>query len=144
MKIPIELSEAMFKHTGVSRDELHQVLRNIGPANLIEPFKSEWTPENPTRGFCYVVSEWLVQYVAPPGTFPFRLLIPGEQGSHYFVRWADGVLIDLTAEQFGDWELVNYADAKKASFAVPSPSSRARTLDTMMHIQRDLAEKAKL
>jgi hypothetical protein len=135
MKIPIELSLAMFKHAGVSRDDLHEVLCNMAPRYLKGEFRKEWRPQNPTRNFCYVVSEWLICYVAPPGSFAFRVEVPGEHAKHYFVRWTDGTIVDLTAEQFDAWELVDYANAKKASFMHPSPSARARMLDYMMDTQ---------
>jgi hypothetical protein len=144
MKIPIELSHAMFKHAGVSRENLHEVLSRMAPLYLKGEFRKEWTPDNPTRNFCYVVAEWLIHYVAPPGSFAFRVAIPGEKAKHYFVRWADGTIVDLTAEQFENWELVDYAAAKKCSFMYPSPSARARMLDAMMHTQNFVTEFGKV
>ena len=132
MKIPSEVSLAMYRHANVNRDDLHNALRQMAPNFLKGEFKREWSDGNPTRNFCYVVTEWLVHYKAPAGTFAFRVNVPGENAKHYFVRWADGTLVDLTAEQFPDWELVDYAAAKKASFMYPSPSKRARVLNTLM------------
>ena len=132
MKIPIEVSEAMFKHAGVNRTDLHNALRQMGPKYLKGALKKQWSPDNPTRNFCYVVSEWVIAYKAPAGSFAFRLPIPGDDAKHYFVRWADGTIVDLTAEQFDKWELVDYAVAKKASFMYPSPSNRAKVLNQLM------------
>ena len=139
MKIPEEVSLAMYRHAGVNRADLHEVLNHMGPRYLKGTFREQWYASGvPTRNFCYVVSEWLIHYVAPKGSFAFRVAVPGEDAKHYFVRWADGTLIDLTAEQFEDWELVDYASAKKASFMYPSPSNRTKVLDSMMSVQKAL------
>lgn len=134
MRIPIETSVAMFVHAGVNREKLHDVLRHMAPYSLKGAFRKDWRADNPTRNFCYVVSEWLIHYVAPAGSLPFRMTVPGEANKHYFVRWADGTLVDLTAEQFDAWETLDYTTAKKASFMFPSPSSRTKVLDTLMQL----------
>ena len=131
MRIPLEVSLAMFKHARVNRDDLYQALRHMGPHYLKGPFLDEWSDSNPTRFFDYVVTEWLVHFRSPQGTFAFRSTVPGQDAKHYFVRWPDSTLIDLTAEQFADWKLVDYASAKKASLP-DIPSTRARVLDSLM------------
>lgn len=134
MKIPMEVSLAMFRHARVDRGALMLALRHMGPHYLKGPFLDEWSDGNPTRYFDYVVTEWLVHFRAPLGTFAFRLDVPGQDAKHYFVRWPDSTLIDLTAEQFADWKVVDYATAKKAS--MPNiASSRARVLDSLMTVQ---------
>lgn len=135
MNIPLVVSEAMFAHAHVSREELHEALRWLCPRWLRGPFREAWRPENPTRYADYVVTEWLIHYRAPLGTFAFRVDVPGQQAKHYFTRWPDGTLIDLTAEQFDQWELVDYAAAKKASMP-DVPSSRAGLLETFIRLPK--------
>jgi hypothetical protein len=137
MKIPLAVSEAMFKHARVNRDDLHLALKHMAPHYLKGEYLKAWSDGNPTRYFDYVVPEWLVHFRAPAGSFAFRVPVPGQDAKHYFVRWPDGTIVDLTAEQFEHWELVDYAESKKAS--MPSvASSRARVLDTLVHAQTGL------
>jgi hypothetical protein len=135
MMIPTEVSLAMFKHADVNRRALFLAFSLMAPHYLRGEFRKTWSAANPSRNFDYVVSEWLICYVAPPGSFAFRMAVPGQVGKHYFVRWTDRTIVDLTAEQFDQWELVDYAAAKKASFAPPSPSFRAKVLDNLMKMK---------
>ena len=134
----------MYAHAGVDRDTLHQVLTRMAPLYLKGKFKRDWTPANPTRNFCYVISEWLIHYVAPKGSLAFRMPVFGDVAKHYFVRWADDTLIDLSAEQFDNWDTMNYGAANKASFMYPSPSARARMLDSLMDTQGFVTKFGKL
>ncbi len=59
MRIGVEDSQRMFSLAGVRRDVLLEVLREMGPVYLKGTLKREWSLENPTRNFCYVVSERL-------------------------------------------------------------------------------------
>jgi hypothetical protein len=130
-KIPQEVTDAMFRHANVNRADLYDALRHMAPHFLGEYFR-DWSDGNPTRYFDYIVTEWLVHYRAPKGSFPFRVTVPNQVPKHYFVRWADGTIVDLTAEQFEHWETVDYAAAKKASLPA-TVSGRAKVLDTLMH-----------
>ena len=133
MKIPLDVSSAMFKHANVNRECLHSALIEMSSFVLHGKFLKDWNENNPTRYFDYVVTEWLLHFVAPIGSFAFRVQIPEQDAKHYFARWPDGTIVDLTAEQFPEWELVNYATAKKASLP-DSPSSRARILENLMQV----------
>jgi len=128
MRIGVEDSQRMFSLAGVRRDVLLEVLREMGPVYLKGTLKREWSLENPTRNFCYVVSEWLVNFILPSAK-AFRVVIPGDSAKHYFVRLLPtGTIIDLTAEQFEDYSKVEYPAATRATFMYPSPSKRARVL----------------
>jgi len=131
MQIPIEVTNAMFAHAKVDRIDLHAALRQMAGHFLKSPYKDQWSDVNPTRFFDYIVTEWLFHFKAPPGSFPFRVELPFQEAKHYFMRWPDGTIVDLTAEQFSQWELVDYAKAKKASLP-NGPTHRARVLNTLM------------
>lgn len=137
MKIPLAVSLAMFKHAKVDRDDLHLALQHMAPHYLKGEYLKAWSDGNPTRFFDYVVTEWLVHFRAPVGSFAFRVPVPGQDAKHYFMRWPDGTIVDLTAEQFTEWELVDYAESKKASMPA-SPTYRAKVLDTLMVAQMGL------
>lgn len=137
MKIPLEVSEAMYRHANVNRRDLHLALTRMAPHYLKGEFLKAWSSANPTRYFDYVVTEWLVHFRAPVGSFAFRVPVPGQDAKHYFVRWPDGTIVDLTAEQFDKWELVDYAEARKAS--LPNAlTHRAKVLDALMFAQSAL------
>jgi hypothetical protein len=131
-RIPLEASQAMFDRAGIDRDKLHGVLRSLAKGHLKAAFRKTWVPENPTRFFCYVVSEYVLNFVAPPGSTAWSLVIPGDEAKHYFIRWPDGTIVDLTAEQFDDFSLVDYSKGKKSHFMYPSPSRRAREVHEAM------------
>jgi hypothetical protein len=137
MKIPLAVSEAMFHHANVNRDDLHLALRHMAPYFLKGEFRKAWSDGNPTRYFDYVVTEWLAHFRAPAGSFAFRVAVPGQDAKHYFMRWPDGTIVDLTAEQFSEWELVDYAESKKASMP-GTPTNRAKVLDTLLLAQQGL------
>ena len=132
MRISLEASLAMFEVAGVDRDQLHAVLRSLAKGHLKAALRKHWVPENPTRFFCYAVSEYVWTFLAPPGTHAYSLTIPGEDLKHYFLRWPDGSVVDLTAEQFEDFSLVDYSCGKTARFMYPSPSRRAREIHAAM------------
>lgn len=122
----------MFDYAGVDRQQLYAALRIMANEGALKPAaKKTWTPENPTRNFCYVVSEWLHVYRSPAGTRAYSLVVPGDDYKHYFVRWPEGTIVDLTAEQFPDYSLIDYTQAKRASFMM-SPSKRAGRLHDLM------------
>lgn len=129
--ITAEESDKMCRFAGVDRQILHNVLRDMAPHHLKGALKKQWSPDNPTRNFCYVVAEWLKHFRLAPTATAWSLQIPGDSVKHYFNRLADGTLIDLTGEQFVNGEVVDYTKAKKANFMYPSPSKRARILNEL-------------
>ena len=130
MRISLVESYYMFDLVNVDREQLHKALRGMAIDHLKPKLRKEWHFTNPTKNFCYVVSEWLFHYVLPEGSTAYRLQIPGYDVKHYFCRLPNKKVIDLTAEQFDDYENVLYENAKKATFMYPSPSKRARVLAT--------------
>lgn len=102
--------------------------------------KEQWTEDNPTKNYCYVVSEFVYWYQAPRGTIPYKVNVPGDDGLHRFLRWPCGTIIDLTVEQFPDYSLVDYDKGKVQYFmqiARKGPSKRARHLAKLMGFKED-------
>ncbi len=106
----------------------------MGPEMLKPEYRSTWNLTNPTRGYCYNVCEFIYHYFkhSTNGFFPYVLgNIPGETGNHRYLMNDDGLVIDLTADQFDNWETIDYEQGKKNMFLpIPDgqPSKRTRML----------------
>ena len=69
----------------------------IGPKYLKNRYKLIWSKDNPTAGYCYLISEILYHYIYPNSkTYCINL---GELGTHWFIK-VDNQIIDYTAKQF--------------------------------------------
>jgi hypothetical protein len=81
---------------------------------------------NPLAGHCYVASEaaWHALGGKASGWTPCTLRHEG--GPHWFLRHADGRVLDLTAGQFTT--PVPYAAARGCGFLTREPSKRARVV----------------
>lgn len=83
--------------------------------------KTKGYGDHELAGLCYVASEAL--YHLEPGTYkPFVVKL--EDGTHWFLKTADGEIVDLTAEQFN--QPVDYSKARGVSFLTTKPSKRAQ------------------
>jgi hypothetical protein len=131
MRISADKLDYMFSVAKVEKEVMYTALRVMGAKELKAPLRKEWSTENPTRNFCYVIAEMVLNYCAPGGS-AYSLPIQGDQAKHYFVRTYTGTLLDLAAEQFPEYSVVHYEDAKKTHFQFPSPSRRARRLWELM------------
>ena len=133
--------QQMFEHAGLDKAKLHDALRTMGPKALkSKEMRENWTPEIPTWCTCYFTSEFVYYYVAPAGTIPYSLKVPGDPGTHRFLRWSDGTIIDLTCDQFPCYNLVDYSKAKVTYFmqtGCKGPSKRARELARLMGYDPD-------
>lgn len=132
MRIKTEVLDAMFKMAKVDKAAMYAALIEMGPKELKAPLRKDWSPENPTRNFCYVIAEFTLHFGAPSGSKAQSLVIPGDVAKHYYVLTPFGNVLDLAAEQFPDYSVVDYTAAKKANFMFPSPSRRSRRLAELM------------
>lgn len=83
----------------------------MGKKYLKQPYKDLWSADNPTLGYCYVVSEFL--YHEFPGKYiPYVMKI--ENGTHWFLKDVEGNIVDYTVEQFNN--KLNYSLARQAAF----------------------------
>ena len=131
MKINPSQLQLMYDIIGMDRQRLHWSLKQMGKKHLKSPYKEQWTEDNPTRGYCYVVSEFIYHY------FPTRLDktpmllkdIP-EPGTHRYIKLGE-VIIDLTVDQFPDISQVDYTQGKSSPFMWVKgggPSKRTKLL----------------
>lgn len=141
MKISNAEIEKMFEIANLNRKYLLNALIEMGPKFLHnKKMKEEYDVNNPTRNFCYVVSEFVYYYIAPEGSKPYGLRIEGDESLHRFVKWPDGRIVDLTCDQFPDYSKVVYQNAKVTNFLPVSgkwqPSKRARHLAGLLGYER--------
>lgn len=135
MRIPDGELNKMFILVGISKELLHEALRKMGTYSLKPYMREGWSEVYPTYGYCYVVSEFIYWYVAPKGTKPYSVKVPGDPGTHRFLRWPDTTIIDLTCDQFPNYALVPYEKAKVTPFmqtGCKGPSKRAKELAQLL------------
>lgn len=134
LKTPTEEDfDLMFELAHVSRQKLEDALRKMGKKHVRSGLKHHWSPENPTRMYCYVVAEFVYNWLAPAGSTSYKLVPRGEETNHRFVRWPMGEIVDLSGIQFrDDYSVLDYTQAKKCGFMHPSPSKRARILAELL------------
>jgi len=148
MKISEDKLQSMFKVAGIEKKVLHDALLKMGRKELkTKLMRDAWSEENPTKNYCYVVSEMVFYFLAPPGSKPYKLAgIPGDDGLHRFIRWPDGTIVDLTVDQFPNYEDVNYENGKVCYFmqtGVKGPSKRARLLAELCDLKLPKTEENK-
>lgn len=76
------------------------------------------------RGHCYVASE--VYYHAMGGEGLTPETVRHEGGVHWYLRQDDGLVVDLTAEQFTDTP--PYSKGRGRGFLTKKPSKRAQEI----------------
>ena len=104
--------ENIFHLLGIDKKQFYQALRKMGKDYLkTKSQKEEWSASNPTRHYCYMVSEFIYRYVAPEGTKLRCIKMVDEIATHHYLKLPDGMIVDLTAEQFGNKE-IDYSKSK--------------------------------
>lgn len=84
----------------ITKEFIEETLREIGPVLLKPVYQKNWSKENPTYGYCYIVSEVLHHYVYP-NVVPCVINYGGDIGTHWFVKNRDtGEIFDFTQQQF--------------------------------------------
>lgn len=141
MKIDNHKLDEMFRVAGVDKKQLYDVLRKMGrKAIKTKEMKDGWSEDNPTYCTCYFVTEWFYYYGAPLGSKPYAVKVPGDPGLHRFVKTPYGYVIDLTAEQFSNYEDVDYSAGKPSYFLQTGrkgPSARARKIQELLGYDPD-------
>jgi len=124
---------------GLDQEKLYSSLRTMGRKHVKgADMKASWCWENPTRNYCYVVSEMIYFYLSPLGTQPMSLEVSGDPGLHRFLIYPNGDIIDATCDQFPDTIQLDYTKAKKRGFMQTGgkgPSKRARMLSELMELK---------
>lgn len=79
-------------------------LKELNGKLLKKQYSELWTEDNPTLGYCYIVSEAIYHYFK--GEIKAFCINMGELGTHWYTTIDDEV-VDYTGEQFG--EPLNYS-----------------------------------
>lgn len=110
----------------ITREKLHNALIRMGPKHLKPLYRGDWLKDNPTNGYCYVVSEVIYHYLAPEGSNPKVVKLSPEK-THWWIEAKDGTILDGTSEQFKNGK-IPYHQGRNNSFLTNKPSKRARIL----------------
>lgn len=105
-------------------------------AGLIEQVRSSLSEElrkkayrdnpNPVAGHCYIASEAIYHRLGGKGAGWTPQSIQHEGGPHWYLKNANGTIIDPTADQFET--PVPYENGKGCGFLTRDPSRRAQVL----------------
>ena len=92
--------------------------------------RQDWTKNNPTLGHCSITA-FLVKEIFGGEVYG----VPLGDGNYHCFNVVDGVLFDLTSEQFGDRRLdytLNYPQSEAVHFAKAEKKQRAALLRTKL------------
>ena len=105
-----------------------RVLADAARAALTDDLRrSPWKGSpNPYAGQCYVAAEAVFHILGGRKSGITPIHMKHESQPHWALRFADGSILDPTADQFGT--VPNYAAARGATFLTVAPSKRAITL----------------
>lgn len=97
------------------------VLKDKG--NLLKKnYKNNWNKDNPTYGYCYIVSEAIYHYGNINDEYkPYCINFKGDIGTHWYLSNGKDV-IDFTSAQFPF--LINYKTGIRKSFFKGSVETR--------------------
>ena len=81
----------------MTKQDVIEKLRALNGEMLKNPYRQQWSADNPSLGYCYIVSEAIFHYIdAEVKAFCISM---GEAGTHWFVK-VDGDIVDFTSDQF--------------------------------------------
>lgn len=122
MKIQINELQKMYDTAGIDKNRLYKALLEWGNKGINGgKYKKEWSIDNPTKNYCYVVSEMVYNYFKTEGAIPMIVKVDGYDITHRYLLYPNNQIVDLTAEQFPDYEKVDYSKGKKCNF-LPTPN----------------------
>jgi hypothetical protein len=101
-------------------------VREVLTDDLLHPRYRRLANRRPTTGHCYAASEALFYLLGGKAAGLQAAVVRHEGGVHWFLRLADGTVIDPTADQFATWP--PYDRARGIGFLTPGPSARAREI----------------
>lgn len=89
----------------IERYLITESLKNIGNRLLKDKYKIKWSEDNPTYGYCYIVSECIYHYSNNENLIPMCMNLGKEIGTHWYLKDKEtNDIIDFTGEQF-DFEI---------------------------------------
>lgn len=99
----------------INQNYINNKLLELKGEMLSKKYKSLWKEENPTFGYCYIVSEALYHYYYDENILPFCINFGEPVGTHWFLKNANTKeIIDFTGDQF-DFQ-VDYNLGKRRVF----------------------------
>jgi len=111
------------------RFRLQNALRVMGTKYLKPQYRSHWTPDRPTTGYCYIVSEIIHHFLLNGQSKPHLIRLESG-GTHWFLKLPIGQIVDWTADQFD--RPIPYGRAKPAGFLTKTPSKRSLVLASLL------------
>jgi hypothetical protein len=125
----------------LTQKRLHAALRRMGRDGLKPLYRDAWTPDMPTRGYCWVVTELVYKLVLPElkkdHGYQLRRMDTGGGWEHWFLYNPDtDTVIDCTSDQFiYSWgHLPDYTRGKPGRMW-PALSLRCRQLADLLGIE---------
>lgn len=114
----------------ITQEWILDSLRRVGDVMLKPEYRKRWSSDNPTYGYCYLVSELLYHYVYPNSvSYTIDLSSVGED-THWFIK-NKGRIIDYTGIQFNYITPYKYDNARffdfendDYTFKVPYPKAK--------------------
>ncbi len=85
-----------------NQKNLNKSFKELGNILLNKKYRDNWAINNPTYGYCYILSEVIYHYCE--GDFKVycvNLKEQGINGVHWYLKDSDGKIIDYTGNQFG-------------------------------------------
>lgn len=132
MRITEEKLNWMFDYVNIDKNKLHQCLKLMGKKYINDKgLKQLWSEDRPTTSYCYVVSEMVYRFYPQENVKPMLIRIPNYEFTHRYLLYPNNVVIDLTVDQFDNYELIDYQQGKSQPFMVTKlnqPSKRAQIL----------------
>jgi hypothetical protein len=120
----------------VDRFRLHAALCLMGRRWLHNP-DMDWSENNPTRNYCYVITEWVHRYHAPEGSTTWRVDMRHESYTHRFNAFPNGqlrTLVDLAAEQFPPGIVIPYSLARPFTLLQMGGRQPSRRAQLLQHL----------
>lgn len=88
----------------------------LDAGKLLKPkFRKEWSENNHTRGYCYLLSEVLYHYFPNYINYTPRMVYVGNETHWYLQNDETGEIADFTAQQYG-LPIPYYMGIKRAFF----------------------------
>lgn len=133
---------------GVVQVKLHDALRKMGKKYLKPKYRDAWSPDRPTKNYCYVVTEFVYWYSAKQyrgKLHVYHTKSPDDPSiTHWFCTYRHyhgfEYVYDLTADQFDNWTPDIYTNARRGFFIQSGcigPSNRAKVLAELMGYDKD-------
>lgn len=120
----------------LGQEQVRQKLLSLNGSMLKKEYAKKWSRDNPTLGYCYIVSEALYHYLEGD-IKAFCINLGSELGTHWFVK-IDGIVTDYTGEQFS--EPIDYSKAIgkgffKGSVQTPKGFISKRGFEMAKHLE---------